>query len=190
MMNNTHTYLLRYATLADYRAIAALHTDSWRATYSLDLTADYLIQDLAADRQELWQQRLTQPATNQRVWVVDVGGFIVGFVCMYLQQDGQWGSLLDNLHVCGSEQGKGWGGILLQTVLNTCVTHAATHGLYLWVLQSNHKAQQIYQRYGAQRAEAGEWRAPDGSKVSTWRYIWDTPTLTALANTSRAYVST
>ncbi|MBK8454475.1 MAG: GNAT family N-acetyltransferase [Thiofilum sp.] len=181
------SYQLRLAHADDLVAIATLHAASWRATYPFDLSADYLAQDLAADRQALWQQRLTQPVTNQRVWVIDIAGSIVGFVCIYLQQDPQWGSLLDNLHVRSSAQGQGWSSILLQAVWSTCVTHAANNGLYLWVLQSNHKAQQIYQHYGAQRAEAGEWQAPDGSMVATWRYIWDKTTLAKLAKTSREY---
>lgn len=181
-------YCLRLARVEDSVAIAALHAQSWRSIYQHELKANYLAYALDTDRQTLWQQRLSQPTANQRIWVIEVAGSIVGFACLYLQQDTQWGSLLDNLHVCPREQGKGWGGILLQTVLNTCVTHAVTHGLYLWVVQSNLKAQQIYQHYGAQRAAAGNWQAPDGSTVATWRYVWDKSTLTLLIRTPIAHV--
>lgn len=51
----------RLALPADTPAIAALHAASWAIAYDHILRADWLAQDMAADRLRVWTERFAVP---------------------------------------------------------------------------------------------------------------------------------
>src|SRR6202035_291036 len=89
----------REATDHDAEAIAALHADSWRRHYRDAYLDSYLDGDVVADRLEVWSQRLMAPVEERITIVSDWDGDLVGFAHLVFDQDQQWGSLIDNLHV-------------------------------------------------------------------------------------------
>jgi ribosomal protein S18 acetylase RimI-like enzyme len=163
---------LRLAAFNDAAAIAALHAASWQRTYKDALSQSYLEHKALAERQALWRQRFESPQAQQCVLVADNGGQVAGFTCAFGADHPQWGSYLDNLHVHPSYQGQGLGKALLIAAAQWCEQRSPGLGLYLFVNQSNHSAQQLYLALGARNAEPEVWHAPDGSLVPTYRFAW------------------
>ena len=162
----------REATLNDAEVIAKLHLDSWRKNYCNDLSKEYLEYFAQAERYQLWNQRLRTPKENQRVILAEDRGSIVGFACIYIDENEKWGSYLDNFHIAEAYQNKGIGTTLLGQVFKRCKIEAKKTGLCLLVNQSNKKAQNFYLKNGANNQETGIWNAPDGSSVPTFWFTW------------------
>src|SRR5690349_2806909 len=105
---------LRDAVFSDYVAIAQLHATSWKQTYRGIYSDQFLDHDVEKDRAALWHNRLSTPSNRQHVVVAIYEESIVGFSCLFLDDDAQYGSLLDNLHIAANWQKAGIGKKLLQ----------------------------------------------------------------------------
>ncbi len=160
------------ATPKDAGAIAKLHMDSWRSNYNNDLSKEYLDTIAPTERSLLWKQRLTTPSQNQRVILAKEVESIVGFACVYIDDNEKWGSYLDNFHISEAYQNQGIGTELLKQVFERCKAEATKSGLCLLVNQSNVRAQNFYLKNGATNQEPGIWNAPDGSSVPTFWFTW------------------
>jgi hypothetical protein len=89
---------LRAAGPGDAENVALLHADSWRRFYRGAYADSFLDGDVVADRISVWMSRLATPANSATVVAEDTAG-LLGFVHVAFGDDGQWGSLVDNLHV-------------------------------------------------------------------------------------------
>lgn len=180
--------LLRSATIDDFQKIADLNTASWRFAYRAALSEEYLAGDVESDQTQLWESRLTSPTKNQHILLAEEAGYLVGFACVYVGENPQWGSYLNNIHVAHASQGAGVGRQLLNAVAGLC-SKSCHGGLYLWVLQSNVKAQGFYARHGAQNAGADIWEAPGGTTAPVFRFVWESIDLLqkTMANPSIEY---
>ncbi|MES2582694.1 MAG: GNAT family N-acetyltransferase [Pseudomonadota bacterium] len=170
---------IREATLPDLDAIANLHAHSWRMAYRGMLSDAYLDGDLVAERRALWHQRLTSPAANQYIAVLEGDNqTIVGLACAFGDHDARWGTLLENLHVAPGHKGAGLGAQLVQHIAQWSSRLHTAETLHLWVLAPNVAAQGFYKHMGASAVEQSEWDAPDGNRVSELRFAW--PSMTTL----------
>jgi ribosomal protein S18 acetylase RimI-like enzyme len=178
---------IRVATSADSPRIAALHAASWRYAYRGALSDEYLAGDLESDRRQLWARRLAEPTENQRVLIAEDGCHLLGFACVYVGEDPQWGSYLNNIHVVQAAQGRGIGRLLLHVTAQAC---RSSHpgGLYLWVLQSNTKAQAFYARHGAKNTGADLWEAPGGTTAPLFRFSWESVVFLREATANASYM--
>ena len=164
---------LRPAQSSDYTAIARLHAESWRHAYRGILSDQFLDHDVHRERTELWQQRLGSPAGNQRVIVATTDEQIMGFACIFLDDDPVYGTLLDNLHVSLQRQRTGMGKLLMQDCARIIQQEAVHQKLYLWVYESNTNARGMYERLGGQHAETVEKVNEDGTVARACRYVWE-----------------
>jgi ribosomal protein S18 acetylase RimI-like enzyme len=164
--------MLRLARRSDAKAVAALHAASWQRAYRGILSDAYLDRGVLEDREAVWEERFEQPSPLQHVIVTDDGGLLLGFACVYLNEDPIWGSLLDNIHVDQRAQRRGLGSQLLREVAGLCVSSAAGRGLYLSVLENNTAAQQFYYAHGAENVGTESWDAPDGNHLLCFRLAW------------------
>lgn len=139
----------RHAAVADWRAIANLHAESWRATYRGAYSDEYLDGPVFAEREQVWRVRLSAPPRNQFVVVAEADNGIIGFACAYGDDDERWGTLLDNIHVSPGLHRRGVGTRLVTQIAVWCRSHHPDSGLYLWVLGQNTDAQRFYERLGA-----------------------------------------
>jgi ribosomal protein S18 acetylase RimI-like enzyme len=162
----------RPATLSDADAIAAMHADNWRATYRGHMQDAYLDGNIFDERRQLWRERMTAPPAGQVVLLALEHGDIVGFSCMIGNENQQWGSMLDNLHVSGSHKGRGIGEQLIRETARRLNAGYPGLGMYLWVLEANEGARRFYHRLGAINAERDTWSPPDGSTLPCLRYAW------------------
>lgn len=165
----------RTASYADRSGIAKLHTESWRIHYRGAYSDEYLDGNVLQDRLSVWEDRFFAPRENQFVIVAEEVGQIVGFACAYGNDDAQWGTLLDNLHVRTERHREGIGRRLLVEVARWSHLHYADCGLYLWVLSQNVRAQQFYERLGA-TDRGGESRVlvEGAGPCAIRRYAWAT----------------
>jgi hypothetical protein len=98
---------IRIAQQDDSAAIATLHAASWRDLYRGILSNEYLDSNIESEREAFWEQRFNNPRANQYVVVAESGVNMVGFACAHGNEDQQWGTMLDNLHVLPSVRGEG-----------------------------------------------------------------------------------
>ncbi|MFG6430214.1 GNAT family N-acetyltransferase [Roseateles sp. LYH14W] len=167
---------LRPMRAEDADTVAALHATSWRSAYRGMLTDDFLDNQVVADRQAVWRERLQGPATAPAFGVVaeDAKGQMIGFTYVLLHHDPVWGSLIDNLHVLPEHKGDGIGRRLLQAVAKQLGTEH-TRPCFLWVLDANEPAKRFYARMGAEFAEQSMAPPFGGVSLPEWRCVWRDP---------------
>ncbi len=181
---------IRPAQQSDCPAIVQIHAASWRYAYRGALSDGYLAGEIETHLQAQWQNRFaTPPVQNycgeQIIVVAEEGGELLGFACAYLHENALWGSFLNNIHVKQSLHRSGVGSALLGAVAARCAAsrHAsstemssnanAVVGLYLFVIQSNLRAQHFYLHHGAKNVGTDMWDAPDGGRVPLYRFAWE-----------------
>lgn len=163
---------IRNANRNDSVQIGLLHAESWRTAYSNVLSEEYLSEDIVTDRVAFWSNRLEMPAAGLRVIVAEQNHQLLGFACFVLDNDPEWGTLLDNLHVPPALKRIGIGTLLMAEVGRICLEQANHHGLYLWVLEPNANAQKFYKTLGASHAGSDVWHPPGGGQVPKFRFAW------------------
>src|SRR5437867_2055085 len=168
----------REATAQDVEAIAALHADSWRRHYRGAYSDSFLANEVFPDRLETWTDRLhQQDRSNECTIIADCDGAVLGFAHTILNDDEQWGALLDNLHVRHDLKGRGIGTRLMAETAQAVIKRAPSSGLYLWVLEGNKAAQAFYQACGGKCVGSKTSQAPGGDTIVGLRYVWPDPTV-------------
>jgi GNAT superfamily N-acetyltransferase len=163
---------LRDAQFPDYIAIARLHAASWQQTYRGIYSDAFLDHEVEQDRTALWHDRLSNPSNQQQVILAVQEETIVGFACLFLDDDPAFGSLLDNLHITANWQKAGIGKLLLQECARRIYSKAHNHSMYLWVYESNENARRVYERLGAKHIETVEQPTASGVTAPACRYVW------------------
>jgi len=175
---------IRIAQQDDFTTIAALHAASWRSTYRGVLSDEYLDGAVASERLALWKHRFKNPQANQHIVVAEQEASIVGFACAYGNEDEQWGTMLDNLHVLPAQKGHGVGRKLMTHIASWCSAAYPRKGLFLWAFEQNVLARSFYERLGGMVAGNTVWIAPDGTAVTELRYAWKNANLLSLLHDS------
>lgn len=163
---------LRDAQYSDCLPIAKLHATSWQLTYRGIYSDAFLDHEVEQDRVALWYNRLSNPDSHQQVIVAVEEETIIGFACLFLDNDLEFGSLLDNLHIAANWQKAGIGKQLLQECARRIYSKATSYKMYLWVYESNANARKVYERLGAKHIETIEQPTPSGITAPACRYAW------------------
>lgn len=151
----------RAAGADDAEQVAALHASSWRRHYRGAYADSFLDGAILADRRAVWSARLAAPTGSVTVLAEDSVG-LAGFVHVVLDEDAQWGSLIDNLHVVHRLQRTGIGTALLASAAQGILNRATQRRAYLWVLEQNTVAQQFYRARGGRYVEKAPVPPPGG----------------------------
>lgn len=164
----------RQVSFPDVEAIAALHAESWRRHYRGAYLDSFLDGDVLADRLAVWGTRLMAPSADHFTIIADQSNAVVGFVHMILDEDPQWGTLLDNLHVAHQFKRHGIGRELLAEAARELVQRRPDDRRFsLWVLAQNTAAQAFYAACGGTRVEttlSGPF--PGGGRALSHRIAW------------------
>lgn len=163
----------RVATSKDATSIAHLHAISWQKNYRGSFGDHYLDHEVQADRLQVWTKRLTQLNANQHIIVVEENKQAIGFVCVYLNEDPNWGALLDNLHVLGEYSGRGIGKDLMKKAAEWVQEQDATSLMYLWVLAANKGALRFYKRLGGINQEKTLYKMMGAEDDYVYRIVWE-----------------
>jgi predicted N-acetyltransferase YhbS len=173
--------LFRAARAGDAHAIAALHADSWQRHYRGAYSDAFLDGDVNEYQRAKWATRLSEPDPRARTIVAELGGEIVGFAHLQLDDHPAWGSLLDNLHVTYGLKGQRIGTRLLALTGQAVLDSSPASGLYLWVLGQNSAAQAFYEARGGRCVEHAQAGPPDddptrlSGRPEILRYAWADP---------------
>jgi ribosomal protein S18 acetylase RimI-like enzyme len=163
---------LRPADTGDIEAIATLHAENWRRHYRGAFSDAYLDGGVYDDRRAIWSQRLTAPDPADDTVVAEAGAALVGFAHTILDDDPEWGALLDNLHVSPDARRSGLGTRLMAASAAAVVARGQHPGLYLWVLEGNVAAQTFYDALGGRLAGREVSEPPGGGSIVGLRYVW------------------
>ena len=164
---------LRPAQFSDYAAIAKLHIENWRNTYRGILSDHYLDYEVEQDRLNTWYERLLSPKENQHVTLCTSDNEVVGFCCLYLDDDPVFGSMIDNLHVQSSLRKSGIGKLLIKDSAQKIDELAEKKKMYLWVYELNTNARLAYERLGGINYETVEKTTEDGRVAKLCRIVWN-----------------
>ena len=154
--------IIRFADARDAPDIARIHTESWRRHYRGMYADSYLDGDLYADRLAAWTEKMGRDPLHYFTLIAEDGTNAIGFAHIALDADPKWGTLVDNLHVSHSAQGKGVGSRLLEQVARQVVERRPGTGIYLWVLELNESATAFYVSRGGSLRDS-ELSSPPGN---------------------------
>jgi len=168
---NTVTY--RQATRADAEAIASVHTKNWREAYRGILPDAYLKGPIANERLDLWRSRFAAAGADRHfVLLAESEGDLVGFVCVLLDEEPQWGACLDNLHILPGWRGRGMGRELFGLAAQWVMSIEPGQGMHLWVLEANLGARRFYEALGGEIVEHRHKEVAEGVAIPSVRYFW------------------
>lgn len=166
--------IIRPITADDVAHIAAIHAASWKSAYVGMLREKFLQSDLVANRVDLWSRRLASKPQEHFGFIAQAGAHLIGFTFAFGDEDPNWGTQLDNLHVLPEHKGNGVGKALLSSVATACRERCKSDALFLWVYEANVAARSFYASLGAQCGERLVIPAPGGGEVAELRYSWPT----------------
>ena len=163
------------ATVADAESIAVLHAESWRSAYRGILPDSFLDGPVFEERRALWAERMREPGANRRFVCKAIGedGSLLGFACVLLDADPEWGALLDNLHVHPDLKGAGIGYALFNASRDWVRTAAPGTNMHLTVLEGNERARRFYERQGGTIVARQEVEVLEGVYRPVLRYSWE-----------------
>ncbi len=165
----------------DAAAIADLQARSWRTSYRSILPDDVLDGDLLAERTGAWTRRFADRTGTLTVAARDETG-LAGFAHSVLDDDAEWGTLLDNLHVRPDLKRQGIGRRLVAETAARLRAVAPGSPMHLWVIEANEPARRLYAAIGGEEAGRDVWDAY-GREVPILRMGWRS--LDALAEAAR-----
>ncbi len=162
----------RKAKSTEAEAIARLHAQSWQVAYKGILSDTFLDNDVLDNRLKVWTERFKNPPINEFICVAVDNDLIKGFVCVYGNDDAQWGALIDNLHVLPELKGQGIGKRLMEEAAKWVREHYPDSGFYLWVYEDNQLARRFYEKMGGKNVEKHLHDNPGGGASYALRYVW------------------
>jgi GNAT superfamily N-acetyltransferase len=164
---------LRPAISDDAEAVAQLHIENWRNTYRGIMPDWYLDGSITEDRMILWKNRLSALANEQQyVVIAELSRKIVGFACILLDKEPQWGACLDNLHVLPQLRRSGIGRALFSQVTKWVLTTRPGWPIHLWVFESNINARNFYNSLGGNIILVKDKQVLEGVWVHSCLYLW------------------
>ena len=161
------------ADAGDATALAELHVESWRNTYQSVLPAEFLAGPIVEDRMRIWQARMSDPRRDRRLVLkamTETG--MLGFACVLVDEDPDWGPRMDNLHVRPHVKGLGIGSALFSASRQWVTDVACQTVMHLWVLEENHAARRFYDRHGGSVEGRQILEIVAGVFVPELRYVW------------------
>lgn len=131
---------IRPALKTDLPNIIALHIESWKDAYSNILPEEYLNSKLTSDLKQHWAGVKFTP---EDVILVAEDHELTGFIAVRCRPD----PFIENLHVKLSHRSKKIGSTLMKSAARR-LAQQGHQTAYLWVLESNTRAIQFYEKLG------------------------------------------
>ena len=167
---------IRSASPADAPGVAAVHVDSFLATYPHLPTTRRSATGGLEGRTARWGSLLLQPEPAHSVLVATAGGEVCGFVHLGPSPDDASGHVF-SIHVSPRVTGNGVGSSLLGEAV-AAMTRAGFADATLWVVAANRGARGFYERLGwreepVRRSERLAVGDEEGDEVEVVRYRLD-----------------
>lgn len=171
-----NTLVFRRATGNDAEAIASMHTESWRDAYRGILPDSYLDGQVADERANLWRSRFSSLGSDRFLVVLaESPRGLVGFACVLLDEDPQWGACLDNLHVMPGWRSRGVGRLLFGRAVQWVMSTEPGWPIHLWVFEANAGARRLYDALGGEVVKHHKKEVLKGIEIPSVLYVWRDP---------------
>ena len=165
--------IIREAEQKDAKAIAQVHVDAWKTTYSGILPAAYIEKQTYAKRCDRWKKMLeaSKAKTNHLVYVAEFEGEIIGFVDGGVARSSNplYKGEIYALYILEAYQRQGLGHNLIRTIARQ-LSQSGLDSILVWVLADN-PACKFYQSLGGQEVERKLVNF-NGSKLQEIAYGW------------------
>lgn len=178
---------VRNADTKDARALARVHSSSWRWAYRDLLPASYLDGLRPKLLEQRWARKLADGDLEEGVCVAEVDGKVGGFVTFGPHHDPSWLGYAGEVFMLYVEPelvGQGVGHALLESAFER-LEDAQCYWLVVWVLARNERAKGFYERAGLQPDGARRWDPFGERTVPVVRYARALNPLVDLAALSR-----
>ena len=142
---------IRAARVADAGAIARVHRESWRTSYSGILPAEVVAAESGRKSEAEWRRRLGHARADAQTWIAEsAADGLVGFASCGEARDPKVGldAEIYALYVLQTHHRRGVG----RALVHECARHFVRQGLfgfYAWVLKANH-ARLFYEALGGE----------------------------------------
>jgi len=141
--------VIRSARCDDVDGIAHVHVASWRTTYR-GMMPDAVLAALSVERRAVqWRRRLCEEGVDDRVFVAERAGAVVGFASLGPPDEDfpEYSAELQTVYLLAGEQGRGTGHRLFQAAFDALGAAGGT-SVMLWVLRDNARARRFYEAHG------------------------------------------
>ena len=150
-----------------------MHTESWRDAYRGILPDSYLDDQITYDRINIWRSRFSSLDSDRFLVVLTEGPEeLVGFACVLLDEDHQWGACLDNLHVLPRWRSRGLGRLLFGRVAQWVMSTEPGWPIHLWVFEANVRARRFYDAVGGEVIKQHNKEVLKGINIPSVLYVW------------------
>lgn len=144
---------IRAASPADAAAIAIVHVEAWLVGYRGLLADELLARVSVAERESMWEKRLTDKDTSRdrlHIGVAVDRGAVVGFVSAGPGRE--WNAPTERgeiyaMYVHPERWSRGVGQALMRSAIDFLISTGVAEAL-LWVLSSNSRARRFYELCG------------------------------------------
>ena len=163
---------IREANVPDAAAIAKVHVDSWRTTYTGVVPDEYLAQLSPEQHQQVWRDILSTDGATEFVYVAEAEvSNIIGFASGGPERSGNavYKGELYAIYLLEGYQRKGIGGQLVQIIAKRLMQEGL-HSMLVWVLADN-PSQDFYSALGGQQVYEQEITIGGASLVEV-AYGW------------------
>ena len=163
---------IRDANVPDATAIAKVHVDSWRTTYTGLVPDDYLSQLSSEQREQTWRDILSTHGAAEFLFVAEAqAGNVIGFTSGGPERSGNtvYKGELYAIYLLEEYQRKGIGRQLAQAIAKRLVQEGL-HSLLVWVLADN-PSKDFYSALGGQRVYEQEVTI-GGARLVEVAYGW------------------
>lgn len=165
------TVRVRAATVEDANAIAEVHVETWRETYTGLMPDRFFDASVLDGRRRMWRSILSLDPVPGAIVVAQRDGAVVGFAFAGSSQhpDASKGVEptrdlhLFSIYLLAAEHGTGAGSALLSAALGD-------QPAQLWVLSANDRAREFYERNGF-RADGHVVEDPDIEGLTEIRMV-------------------
>jgi L-amino acid N-acyltransferase YncA len=165
---------IREANVSDAAAIAKVHVDSWRTTYTGVVPDEYLAQLSYEQRGQVWRDILSTHGAKEFVYVAEAeSSNIIGFASGGPERSGNpvYKGELYAIYLLEGYQRKGIGGQLAQAIVKRLVQEGF-QSMLVWVL-ANSPSQDFYSALGGQRVYEQEITIGEARLVEVAYGWWD-----------------
>ena len=172
---------IRPATAGDLDAIAALHVESWRASYRGILPDAFLDGAVEDDRASHWFELMATTGCGRAILVAETEDGLAGFVSVARSSEDGFDAFIEHIHVRPDLKGAGIGRRLLAEAVYRLIAMGC-RSAYLLVFDGNREAIGFYERLGGETMPFG-MEDIAGCSIARSRVAWqDLPALAAAAS--------
>lgn len=167
---------IRPAAPSDVEAIAALHVQSWRASYRGILPDAFLDGPVEQDRVSHWYELMESAGCGRVILVAETDDGLAGMVSAAPSSGDGFDAYIEHLHVRPGLKGSGVGRGLLGDVTDLLLAKGC-RSAYLLVFDRNTEAIGFYERLGGETEQFGQ-EDMAGASIARSRVAWrDLPAL-------------